>query len=74
MNVRKRLTALLGVLLCTVGPAAVALAAKGAKAPKNTGPPELKASVSFWAILCALVALAGVCVVAFKNARRTHLD
>jgi hypothetical protein len=28
----------------------------------------------WWAYLYAVVALAGICVVGFKNAKRTHLD
>lgn len=61
-----------GVLASLATPAA-AWAARTAKS-QPSGAPELKASVPIWAILCALVALAGICVVAFKNARRTHLD
>jgi len=34
----------------------------------------LESSVDWFAILYALVALAGICVVGFKNSKRTHLD
>jgi len=70
-NVRNVMMAALGLL---AGPAGevVALAAKS-KA-KAGGPPALQATTSFWPILCTAVALLGICVVAFKNARRSHLD
>ena len=56
-----------------IGPAgeAVALAAK---AKAKAGAPELESSTPFWPILCTVVALLGICVVAFKNAKRSHLD
>ena len=31
-------------------------------------------STDVWAIVYAIVALAGICVIGFKNAKRTHLD
>ena len=40
----------------------------GYKAPATT------TNVPFLAIVYALVALAGICVVAFRDAKRTHLD
>ena len=37
-------------------------------------PPEIK-NVDYWyALAVAAAALAGICVVAFKNSKRTHLD
>ncbi len=36
--------------------------------------PELKDEAPWTAILYLVVALAGICIVAFKNSRRTHLD
>lgn len=68
---RKRFTA----AMCSLATLAVAAAAFAVKAkPKLRGAPELKASLPLWAIVCALVALGGICVVAFKSSKRTHLD
>ena len=36
--------------------------------------PQREATVPWLAILYGLVCLAGVCAVAFKHSRRTHLD
>ena len=51
-----------------LGPAA--LWAK--KAP--AGPPKIEASLPWMALVYALAALAGVCVIAFKNPGRTKSD
>jgi len=38
------------------------------------GAPAVKASTPWRAVIYSMVALAGICVVAFKDPRRTHLD
>ena len=42
------------------------------KAPK--GPPKIKTTIPWTAAVYSLVALAGVCVVAFKDPKRTRPD
>ena len=37
-------------------------------------PPGVEKPNYWWSILVAAVALAGICVIGFKNAKRTHLD
>ena len=41
---------------------------------RTTGAPEIESSLSWPAIGYAFAALAGICVVGFKNSKRTHLD
>lgn len=72
MSKRTTAAALVGFLTSVLWPAAVLLA-RNAKARAH-GAPELESSATGWALLCALAALAGICVVAFKSAKRTHLD
>ena len=36
--------------------------------------PVVENAVEVLAVVCAIVALAGICVVAFKDSHRTHLD
>jgi len=72
MKMRGIALALVGFLVSVAWPVAVLAARRSKKA--RTGVPELESSVPGWAILCTLVALAGICVVAFKSAKRTHLD
>ena len=48
---------------------AIASAGDDGHAAKSIDP-----ATDLFAILYALAALAGICVVAFKNAKRTHLD
>jgi len=43
-------------------------------ASRSQGPPEIEWSPPWVAILYTIVFLVGICVVAFKNAKRTHLD
>lgn len=52
--------------------AATVLAPAGAVLAKTkpTGAPPLEYSTPWWAIFCTLVALGGICAVAFKNAKR----
>ena len=71
MNARRLAQKLLGLAVWAVP--LVALAAR-TKSRAADAPPKLDPSVSFWPILVVLVALGGICVVAFKSARRTHLD
>lgn len=53
----------------------VLLAATGAAwAGDGFKPPEIKRGDYLYAVLVAVAALAGICVVAFKNPKRTHLD
>jgi formate hydrogenlyase subunit 3/multisubunit Na+/H+ antiporter MnhD subunit len=73
MKTRGIALALVGFLVSVAWPVAV-LAARGSKKARTPGAPELEAAVPGWAILCTLVALAGICVVAFKSSKRTHLD
>ena len=40
--------------------------------PKPKGPPKIEADQPWLAAVYSLAALAGICVVAFKNPRRTH--
>ena len=37
-------------------------------------PPEIKKADNWYVLAIAAVALAGICVVAFKNSKKTHLD
>ena len=37
-------------------------------------PPVIKKGDYWYALAVALVALAGICVVAFKSSKKTHLD
>ncbi len=41
---------------------------------ERTGAPEIESSMSWMATGYAIAGLAGVCIVGFKNSRRTHLD
>jgi len=65
----------LNFLRMTVFPAAVVLLAAGqALAGDGYYSPELDYSPPWLSILYALVGTVAVCVPAFKNAKRTHLD
>ena len=62
--IRKKATSVWIVLASLLaGPMSCAFAAK-------SGPPELKGSVPLLALACSAVAIAGVCVVAFKKPAR----
>ncbi|HUT01194.1 MAG TPA: hypothetical protein VM031_01965 [Phycisphaerae bacterium] len=67
-SMRKAVVTLVGSLIALAGTLAAAPSAK----PK--GAPPLEPSLPSWALLATLVALVGICVVAFKNAKRSHLD
>ena len=41
---------------------------------ERTGAPEIESSMSWMATGYAIAGLAGICIVGFKNSRRTHLD
>ena len=45
-----------------------------ARAAVPKGAPVVKTSTPWRAVIYSMVALAGICVVAFKDPRRTHLD
>jgi len=49
-----------------------ALLAQGRR--KAPVPPEIKAELPWLAVIYSVVALVGICVVAFKDPKRTHLD
>ena len=60
-------------LLGTFAVAAVPALEVFAAAPKSKGgAPVIDKTLAFWPLLVTVVALLGICVVAFKNARRTH--
>jgi len=40
--------------------------------PKATTPPKIEAKQPWMAAVYSVVALAGICVIAFKSPRRTH--
>jgi len=62
--IRKKATSIwFGLASLLAGPVSCALAAK-------PGAPELKASMPLLAMACTAVAIAGVCVVAFKKPSR----
>ena len=68
--VKRTLSALLMV-------AVLAISAGRESAAWSAGPkgaPAVKASTPWRAVIYSMVALAGICVVAFKDPRRTHLD
>ena len=44
------------------------------KPKRTTGAPEIESSLPWPATGYAFAGLAGICVVGFKNSRRTHLD
>jgi hypothetical protein len=56
------------VALANLGWCSIAVAQESGKAP------EIEDSPAWFPVMVALVALAGIAVVGFKNARRTHLD
>jgi len=61
--------------MCAILVLAGVLAFGGATAlggPKSKAPPVIEADQSWLAVVYSVVALAGICVVAFKNPRRTH--
>ncbi|HUU60043.1 MAG TPA: hypothetical protein VMZ50_10900, partial [Phycisphaerae bacterium] len=64
MGMKRILLTALGVLVAATGAAA---------APNGDGftADILESSIDWFAILYALVALAGICVVGFKNSKRT---
>lgn len=66
-------TAAAGVLIGWVAIASCTAWAWAAK-PDKAKAPALEGGLSWWSILVIVVALVGVCAVAFKSARRTHLD
>jgi len=41
---------------------------------RTTGAPEIESSMPWLATGYAFASLAGICVVGFKNSKRTHLD
>ena len=55
---------------------AFVIAAVGAAAWAEDGfePPEIESTTHWYAIVAAVVALLAICVLAFKNSKRTHLD
>jgi len=66
---------LLGLVLVTLAAAATpALAERNYKGEGWEKPPTSDYSMAWLTTIYVLVFLAGICVVAFKNARRTHLD
>jgi hypothetical protein len=70
MNAAKVASWIVGVLASLAVPiAALAAAAKGKAAPAECPPSD--GGLPWGAILCALIALGGVCAVAFRNANRT---
>ena len=75
MKNTRRLIALAAVLVTLLAAPAVSLG-QDADAPTDTftGPNIEDGPVPWLAILYTLVACAGIGVVAFKNAKRTHLD
>ena len=52
----------------------LAAAPAQAKKRKSIGAPELDWSMPWLALGYSVATLAGICVVGFKNSRRTHLD
>ncbi|MDY7009815.1 MAG: hypothetical protein SVV80_03595 [Planctomycetota bacterium] len=53
----------------------ILLGATGAaSASDGFEPPEIKSGNYWYAAAVAIVALAGICVVAFKSSKKTHLD
>jgi hypothetical protein len=68
MNAVKALSWTVGVLASLAVPMALAAATK--RLGPNDCPP-LEGGLPWGAIMCALAGLAGVCVIAFKNANRT---
>jgi hypothetical protein len=56
------------------GVAVLTLSATAGMAADTTKIPELEGGSTWIAWLFGAVALAGICVVGFKNSRRTHLD
>lgn len=71
-NIRNTLTSILVYLVCASAVWAAPAAAPAPAAPPE--PPVIEAANSWLTIAYAVVGLVGICVVAFKNARRTHLD
>jgi len=53
---------------------AAVFAAAGALSAAPYDPPKIEASVGLISWIYVLVGLAGICTVAFKNSRRTHLN
>jgi hypothetical protein len=75
MKMQRIAMAVVGFLMTWVGPIGVQLALAAKKTAKGRpGPEDLSASVPGGAIVCTLVVLGAICVVAFKSAKRTHLD
>ena len=62
------------VVSACLGAFGVLAAATAASAAKAKQAPDLESSVPVWAILITVVALAGISVVAFKNAKRNRAD
>lgn len=69
MSKKHKLQSALVGLAVILGEAAMAMAAR-----KPEVAPELEDSIGWRPVLYMLVGIALVCVVAFRNARRTHLD
>ena len=65
---RAKIFVIVMVLLLLAAPA------WAAKRKRRTGAPEVKSSMPWMATGYALAGLAGICVVGFKNSKRTHLD
>jgi len=55
---------------------AFVIVAVGAAAWAEDGfkPPEITSTTHWYAIVAAVVALLAICVLGFKNSKRTHLD
>jgi invasion protein IalB len=70
MNVVKFASWVAGLLASVAVPLA-ALAAEAKPKSSALECPPADSGWAWWAILCTLVALGGVCVVAFRNANRT---
>ncbi len=72
-HIRNMLT--MSGLAVLIGTATTILAAPAAAIPAPPPePPAIEPSTSWLTIAYAAVGVIAICVVAFKNARRTHLD
>jgi len=63
------------VLVCLLafgGSSAMAASRDRERVP--TEPPKIETSRSWVAVVYSVIALAGICVIAFKNPKRTHVD
>ena len=72
MNKLKRYAGTLVVLVMTGVLVFGGSTALGAKRSKET--PEIKTAMPWMAVVYSVVAFTGICVVAFKNPKRTHSD